>query len=359
MSASFADTALLRFLFAKSMQPLIGDIMCWAHSTEQPSAVFLASHAHAVSPEHLRVHTEEDRSHLGACGLPHPLPQATVCLPSFLQPLHEAILLSGYQLRFLARTRAMAAAVESYVRSAEQQARLVRATVRTESHEPPTSSDMGAGLAASTCSGTVQERWLTGLGWQATTVRALRRLSSAGARERQALMASALSDLRARRNAVQHEALAEQLAQLQRAQAAAVAREQAQQAAAEEARLQRVEAMRAARAEADAHDTDPQVWKQSQLRISHWSQAASHAHLVRAQSQRAQHSQNACCMHTTRRHPQKRTRAAGADVICTLCNDSTAACSAILRRVPRRSVESSRPRSATKASQRRLSSSVS
>jgi hypothetical protein len=258
-NAPFADEALLRFVFSEAMQPVIADVMCWTHSTEAPSITFLSPAPHILPPRSPTASTSfttpQQGSTVLSCGLFKPLPRANVHLPNFLKPLREAVLVAGYQLRFLSHLSQSKGHVTALVHSAAQQIKMLRAVVMIRSGEvpdgpgvldrPPVHSAFGA---------TVQERWLVGLAWKWDTVLVMEKICSTAACEREALVSSMLSDLQAQRQALANEHLAGMLKMLQARQAESVQREQEKQQAEEREHLRKMDMLQQMQLEVNMRD---------------------------------------------------------------------------------------------------------
>ena len=262
--ASFSEAPLLRFLFAKAVQPLCADIMAWTHDDSLATCPLLnrpsgkATYSAGKRWSEPTMRSSRPQSSIGSSGW---MLSASLQLPSFLQSISEAALLGGVQLRFLASLPGATQTVASMVQSAEHQARIMRALARLDTNEPqPVPDTLDTAPVASTVSARgSSDRWVTGILWDAQTARAAARLADGAARERSALADSLLSDLEAARLAAADAQLAERFAALQAAQAEAVAREQEQQAAAEAARLDKLTTLHAQRAELDEHQAQRKV----------------------------------------------------------------------------------------------------
>ena len=262
-----ADAGLLRYLFGKAMQPLVADILCWTHSTTAPSSTFLTAPLRSV-PSRLSVTSASSTSQSGSrqaafesCGLARPLPHSNAYLPSFLKPLHDCILVAGYQLRFLSHLPQMRAAVDSLSRSALQQVSLLRAAVVAESGELP---EAASALDRSpehmtSASASHQARWQVGLAWSWRTAAAMETASNSAVDEREALVSAALADLASQRQAADDANAATLLAKLQAREAEALIREQEQQAAHEQERVRKHEMLERQRLAIDERQKGRQV----------------------------------------------------------------------------------------------------
>ena len=235
------------------MQPTIADVMCWAHSTEQPSDNLLIGPAGASAAANSHVQGFDLRK----CGVHVPLHQVCARLPDFLRGLQEPLVMAGVQLRFLAQLPQCRDTIDTMQRSASQQVRIMRNVARAEVpgmtdqsfHHPldASSAPPGSEVAAT--------RWACRIAWTLHASASLQQVSTDATRERAAAAGAMLSSLRAARQAAASKAHALRLAQLQALTTMAVEREQAAQRRAEAVHSEKLQMLRAA-AVAAAHEAD-------------------------------------------------------------------------------------------------------
>lgn len=215
-SCNAADAPMLRFVFGATVQPLLADVMRWAHSLSTPPAALLAPHAPAHSDE---ARGEDCESSVAV------LLHSALHLPAFLSGVRHEIHLAGCQLRFLASLPACRGACAALERSAVQQAALVRSFAASDAAAPSTV------LCGSRSSDSGSVGWRFPLAWDWEGAVRLADVFEAAQAERRALVQGLLDDLVAQRAASQDAERAEALRAVQARQAEALAEEQRMEAA--------------------------------------------------------------------------------------------------------------------------------
>lgn len=172
-------------------------------------------------------------------------------LPSFLISMHDMILLTGLQMRYLASLQQCTNTVPVLVNSALRQVQQVNSAVALCKHEP--SSGLDSFTAASDIISVGGYTWTTSIGWQWETVHSAQQITHAGALERQAAADAMLWDLDETRKAAGNAQIAARVAMLQERQQQAAAREQEQAQAAHETSMQRAALLQQRLLEIDSH----------------------------------------------------------------------------------------------------------
>ena len=207
---------MLRFVFGATVQQLLADVMCWAHSLSRPSMSLTSGHA---APQAGRGDGELEEDAITA------LLHTTLQLPTFLAGMRHELHMAGCQLRFLASLPACRGACEALQRSAEQQVALLRTCSASGATEKPSA------ISGNASGGEGSERWRYSLAWDWDgAVRLVGAFASAQT-ERRALVQGLLDDLAAQRAAAEDEERAEALRAVQERQAQALAEEQGREAA--------------------------------------------------------------------------------------------------------------------------------
>jgi hypothetical protein len=244
-----ADAPVLRFIFNAAMQPLITNIMSWAHSVAAPLDTFF--------PKDFLYHPLPNASAADTFfgGITEPeahLPQ----LPHFLRPVQRKLLLAGYQLRFLATLQSCAPTVAALERNGVLQMQHLR---EVQGNEQRFGGNTGArvpqlGKALQEASTSLSLAWSMELAWDWPTADKMAQVLTASQVERSLLVAGLISDLEAQRRSTRDTVLAAQLAALQARQAALVKQEQVAEAARAQLRHQKQQLLEEQQAELDERE---------------------------------------------------------------------------------------------------------
>ena len=238
---------MCRFLLTECMRPLLSQLFHWTHSAEGACNTCLFTHAH--SPAGLSF----GRSGAGGTtGLEQwPAHSMKLQLPRFLSYMHDVILLTGLQMRYLARLKQCTHTMPVLVSSALRQLQQANSAVALCNYEPSSGLDSFTAAADTSSGGGCS--WTMSIGWQWETVHSGQEIAQAGAAERQAAADEMLWGLDETRRAAGTTQVAAQVAALQQRQQDAAAREQEQAQAAHEARMQRAASLQQRLSEIDSH----------------------------------------------------------------------------------------------------------
>lgn len=172
-------------------------------------------------------------------------------LPTFLRSMHDVILLTGLQMRYLASLQQCKSTMPVLVNSALRQVQQINSVVALSKHEP--SSGLASFTTASDMGSAVEYTWTASIGWQWETVQRAQEIAHAGVSERQAAADAVLWDLDETRRVAGDAQIAQHVAALQQRQQEATAREQEQAQAAHKASMQRAALLQQRLLEIDSH----------------------------------------------------------------------------------------------------------
>lgn len=229
---------LCRSLFGAAIVPLATDVWHWAHSTAPAPSLLRERGADAERDPALV---------LGLADAATVAARLRMDLPTFLAPAHDALLLAGYQLRFLAQLPEAAPTVDVLVDHAKRQLELMtgRSPPVTDALAPV--GELLPGGAAGELEA-LQERPSCRLVWEQRDLEAMQRVSAAGALARSNAVDVMLQRLATQRALQKHSRVAEHHARLRE-------------------RLRQAEALEAVEAERDrAMRTARTAWLRDQLR---------------------------------------------------------------------------------------------
>ena len=230
---------MCRFLLTECMRPLLSQLFHWTHSADGTCGTTLSMLMHAHSPAGLNFGRSGASDSTGL--QEWPAHSIKLKLPRFLSHMHDAILLTGLQMRYLAKLKQCAHAMPVLTSSALRQVQQANSAVALCKHEP--SSGLDSFVPAPDLSSTGGCSWTMTIGWQWETVEGAQEIAQAGVAERQAAVDEMLCDLHEARRAVGTAQVAAQVAALQQRQQEAAAREQEQAQVAHEASMQRAAAL--------------------------------------------------------------------------------------------------------------------
>lgn len=222
---------LCRFLMTECLQPLLSQLYHWTHSADGTCTTCLSMLIRSPTSAGLNF----NRPGAGMEQWPAQITQLQ--LPRFFSSMHDVILLTGLQMRYLSSLQQCTKTVPVLACSAQRQLQQVKSVVALCDDEP--SSALASFGAAPDLGAPEGCTWATSIGWQWETVQSARQVAQAGASERRAAADSMLWNLEEVRRAAGDDFIAERTAILQQRQWEATEREQQQAQEVHEMNMQR------------------------------------------------------------------------------------------------------------------------
>lgn len=235
------------------MRPLLDELFYWTHSAEGSTGSCLSL---LCKRPHRRLFQTARTSSVTAKPWRLPLTGLHLQLPDFLLPLHDVVLTTGVQMRFLASLPQCKFTMGLLTDSALRQMQCMRAGVSICGEEPASCMSL---FGSENVSAGVDDVWAPTMGWHAQAVQHASAVTQAGIEERQAAvqrLVSELSDLRAAKAAG---IVRDRLQELQSHLHASQLQEQRHVQAQHADRMKRAEELQKRRAAAEEHRAQARV----------------------------------------------------------------------------------------------------
>lgn len=255
-TCSPAHTHMCRFLLGETMRPLLDELFHWTHSAEGKASSSLSMlckqpYRHRTKP----CRGSDDNSKTGQL----PFTDLHLELPEFLMPLHDTVLTTGIQMRFMASLLQCKFTMQLLTDSALRQVQSMRSGVRICREEPVACMEGFGNSSTPDVVGTADDAWGPTIGWHAQAVQHASAATQIGIEERQAAVQNLITELSDLRMADVAGVVRERVKELQKHLRDAQIQEQRQLQVQHEERKKRAEELYKQRTAAEEHQARGRV----------------------------------------------------------------------------------------------------
>eukprot|EP00892_Ulva_mutabilis_P007503 jgi/Ulvmu1/5124/UM021_0141.1 len=278
-TCSPVHTHMCRFLLGEALRPLLDELFCWTHSAEgDPDSCLSLLCERSYRGLSQPVCTSGDKAKPWRI----PLPGLHLELPDFLVPLHDVVLTTGIQMRFLASLPQCRHTMRLLTDSAMRQVQCMRASVRICSEEPAACMRVFGHDGEASTTAELDEGWGPTMGWHAQAVQYVSAVTKTGTDERRGAIQSLIAELSNLRTAYAAGVAQEQVEELQKHVHTAQLHEQQQVQARHAKHIKQADELQRQRAAAEDHRATTWAGRQAERdTLDDWHQRATVGETVR------------------------------------------------------------------------------